>query len=157
MAPPASSGGRLFPRRVWPYEWRGLGTNMLQFWRGQLRRRPWIAVAVAYALALQLALGGVLASQTADAGTIDGALVICSAHGGAIDHNGGAPADDHAQCTLCCLGKTVGAVLPDFHRLPVRAAAYFEPAAQRATTPRIRHARTTHYQRGPPAGVIAAG
>jgi hypothetical protein len=122
---------------------------MLQFCRGQLRRRPWIAVAAAYALALQLALAGLLASGAANAD--GGALVVCSAHGGgAIDQSGGAPAGGHAPCALCCLAVAAGAVLPAAGVDFVQQTQLLAPITPPAPRPVARMRERARHQTGPP-------
>jgi hypothetical protein len=119
--------------------------------------RPWIAMAAAFALALQMLLGGILATQ-AEAATLapDSPFAICLSDGSApADHNSDKTAK-HPSCVLCTVAKTAHALIPtltDGTRLDVRQlAAIVSPATERIVqfiSP------TGQFQRGPPA--LAAG
>lgn len=123
-----------------------------------MRMRPWIAMAAAYALALQVLLGGVLATKAEAAGVSpDSPFVICLAEGGTApaDHGntGKAPAK-HVQCVLCTLAKTAHAILgaSDIAALDIgMVSAVVFPSTERIVQ---YHSPTGHYQRGPPAIII---
>ena len=89
--------------------------------------RPLIAVAAAYALALQIILLSVIAAGAAMNVAADGA-VIC--YGGTIaDENGPQPAHSpagFAECTLACAqGLNTAAILPDsISSLPAATTGY---------------------------------
>jgi hypothetical protein len=121
--------------------------------------RPWIAMATAFALALQMLLGGVLATQAEAAGVSpDSRFVIClgSDSAGPAEHGGSdkAPAK-HLSCVLCTLAKLSYAVLAADRgaTLDVRALAAVMPrTAERVVQ---YHSPTGQYQRGPPTGALA--
>jgi hypothetical protein len=79
------------------------------------RAKPWIAMAVAYAVALQILLTSALASQhvgaliSADPARID---IICFGSGSDGDADQGK--DSHSARQFCCVlcGGTVGPALP---------------------------------------------
>lgn len=76
--------------------------------------RSVIAIAAAYAVALQMLLGAVLGAQ-AGAGFPSDAFVICFGNGGANDEPGqpGHPALDHDLCArLCAQAMTAAADMP---------------------------------------------
>lgn len=115
-------------------------------------------MAAAYALALQVLLGGILATQAEAAGlSSDSPFVICLSGDSAApaDHRdtGKAPAK-HLSCVLCTLAKLSHAIIAagDAVTLDIAqlAAAVF-PATEHVARYR---SPTGHYQRGPPASVI---
>jgi hypothetical protein len=119
--------------------------------------RPWIAMVAAFALALQVLLGGILATKAEAVGASpDNPFVICLAGDSAAPANHGsdkAPAK-HLQCVLCTLAKTSHAILGasevaafDIGRFSAVIFRIAERVAQY-------HSPTGHYQRGPPATII---
>lgn len=122
-----------------------------------MRLRPWIATAAAFALALQMLLGGILATQ-AEAASLapDSLFTICAGNGSApSDHDTGRTGK-HPTCVLCMLAKAAPAILSAetaITRLDVSLLAVLgpEPAAQISEF----HSPTGRYQRGPPFAPIA--
>jgi hypothetical protein len=129
-----------------------------RFRQARMRMRPWIAMAAAFALALQVLLGGILATQAEAAGVSpDSPFVICYGSDSAApaDHGdtGKAPAK-HLQCVLCTLAKLSHAIVATSAAaaLDVRQlAAVVSPTAERVVQYR---SPTGHYQRGPPALIV---
>jgi len=119
--------------------------------------RPWIAVAAAFALALQVLLGGILATRAEAAGIgSDSPFVICLSGDSAApaDHGTDKAPAKHLQCVLCTLAKLSHAIIAagDVAPLDVRQlATVVFPAIERIAQ---FHSPTGHYQRGPPATLI---
>jgi hypothetical protein len=114
-------------------------------------------MAAAFALALQVLLGGILATQ-AEAGGIspDSPFEICLGNGGAAtaDHGTDKAPVKHVQCVLCTLAKLSHAIVPAGEAAALDVgnfAAVVFPATERIAQ---FHSPTGHYQRGPPAAVI---
>jgi hypothetical protein len=136
---------------------------MLKSWREAMRRRPWLAIAAAYVVAVQVLLGGIVAAgmQAAAAAPLDAGLVICSEHAAAAGtHEGsGTAPDEHAPCAFCVFAKVVAGAAPaaDTPTLapafPVLAVVQLPPDERR---PR-RRLPTGNYQRGPPSNSVAIG
>ena len=113
-------------------------------------------MAAAFALALQVLLGGVLATQAEAAGASpDSPFEICLGNGGATtDHGTDKVPAKHVQCVLCTLAKLSHAIVAageaavfDVRQL----AAVVFPATEHIAQ---YHSPTGHYQRGPPATII---
>jgi hypothetical protein len=121
--------------------------------------RPWIAMAAAFALALQILLGGVLASQAEAAGASpDSPFVIClgSDSSGPAEHGGSgeAPAK-HLSCVLCTLAKSSSAILAADRGTAFdvgQLAAVVSRTAERVVQ---YNSPTGQYQRGPPVRPLA--
>jgi hypothetical protein len=117
--------------------------------------RSWLAMTAAFALALQMLLGGILMAQAAG-GTPDGLSTICTSDGSAPSDHGSGKTANHEICVFCTLAKAAHAVLPAdtaVSRLDVRLLAIIgpEPAAQISEF----HSPTGRYQRGPPRAPVA--
>ncbi len=114
-------------------------------------------MAAAFALALQVLLGGILATRAEAAGTSsDSPFEICLGNGSAspADHGTDKAPVKHVQCVLCTLAKLSHAIVPageaaafDIRQLAAVVFPVTEHIAQY-------HSPTGHYQRGPPATVI---
>src|SRR5215211_2160821 len=114
--------------------------------------RPWIATVAAYALVLQVALSGMLASRliAADDVSFDGQFSIC--HGGGKPDSGeqggsGKPHQDQTLCALCVLASGPPAILTPGYASTVVAAVTVADVDPR-TDDRIReyHSPTGQYQ-----------
>lgn len=119
--------------------------------------RPWVATAAAFALALQVLLGGILATRAEAAGmSPDSPFEICLGSGDAApaDHGTGKAPVKHSQCVLCTLAKLSPAIVPANEAATLTlgqlTAVVFAPTAHIAQF----HSPTGHYQRGPPASVL---
>ena len=128
----------------------------MSFRRPLLRKvlRGFIAVSAAYALVLQVLLGAVLISRGANAEP----LVICFSTdvGTPADHGVPGKPSPHDHCVLCTVANGAHAILGGETFVTVPAAAvsaveHFRPHERIA----FDDPRTGHYQRGPPARVIA--
>jgi hypothetical protein len=118
--------------------------------------RPWIAMAAAYALALQVLLSGLAGAHAMASGPAAGDLfVIC--HG-----SGDGPADsqnvpDHAPrpaspCVLCTLTNAPCAILPIDHGIIAIDVVAASKVVSRKNDRIIEfESPTGRYQRGPPA------
>jgi hypothetical protein len=113
-------------------------------------------MVAAFALALQVLLGGILATKAEAAGAPpDSPFVIC------LGNDGAAPAEHgdtgkakHLQCVLCTLAKLSYAILAAGNGAALdieRLAAAVSPATERIVQ---YQSPTGHYQRGPPAIII---
>jgi hypothetical protein len=113
-------------------------------------------MAAAFALALQMLLGGVLATRAEAARVPAGSpFEICLGNGAApADHGTDKAPGKHLQCVLCTLAKLSHAIVAGgvaaTRDIRQRAAVVF-PATERIAR---YHSPTGHYQRGPPAAVI---
>ena len=129
----------------------------------RIRLRPWIAMAAAYAFALQILLSGVLTSQlaAADNGSAGGQFFICHGSDGSPDDGlGGAgqPQGHQPPCLLCVLAGGSPAVLPAAHAAVIFVAKMVSQIVP-GNNDRIfeYHSPTGQYQRGPPASVRIVG
>ena len=114
-------------------------------------------MAAAFALALQVLLGGILATQAEAANLApDSPFTICLSDSTAPADHGSDKAAKHLSCVLCTLAKTAHALIPadaagiklDVRRL----ATVVSPATERI----VQYVSPTgQFQRGPPA--IIAG
>lgn len=117
----------------------------------RFRRRPVLAVVLAYALALQPLLLGAMAAIAAQRA---GAAVICLNGGGAAQ--GDRPDDHRPLCCPGCAGAAcvhhgAGAALPAVAaRLPLPSAHRADRMLEAEAGPRPR-AGLPYRQRGPPA------
>ena len=135
---------------------------MLKLRRFRGRMRPWIAMAAAYALALQVLLSGLAGAHAMAAGSVAGDLfVIC--HG-----SGDGPADSQnvpdqaprpaSPCVLCTLTNSPCAILPLDHivvTMDVVAASNIVPRKDGRIIEF--ESPTGRYQRGPPASASIFG
>ena len=127
-----------------------------------VRRRPWIALAAVYALALQVLFSGLLIGQLGAASIAsDGLLAICATHSGSADADGTGPSQlpsAHDPICVFCTAAGSPAVLP--HPTVVVAVAF---AIGSSLQPHARDmvvafaSPTGHYQRGPPDSAAVAG
>jgi DUF2946 family protein len=124
------------------------------------RLRPWLAMMVAYALALQLILSGaVLQGVHAADASFAGPVPTCLEHGAADNgDDSGTPAGKHQHCVLCVVAGGPLTVLPAERAVVVFAAAQPADIAP-ARDDRIAcyHSPTGQFQRGPPAHRQFAG
>jgi hypothetical protein len=127
-----------------------------------VRRRPWIALAAVYALALQVLFSGLLIGQLGAASTAsDGFSAICAAHSGSADADGtgqSQPGSRHGPICVFCTAAGSPAVLP--HPTTVVAVSFaigssLQPPARDMIVAFA--SPTGHYQRGPPDGAAFAG
>lgn len=127
-----------------------------------VRRRPWIALAAVYALALQVLFSGLLIGQLGAASIAsDGLSAICATHSGSADADGTGQSQSpsgHDPICVFCTAAGSPAVLP--HPIAVVTVAF---AVSSSLQPRARDmvvafaSPTGRYQRGPPDGVAFAG
>jgi hypothetical protein len=120
------------------------------------RMRPWIAMAAAYALALQVLLSGLAGAHAMASGPVAGDLfVIC--HG-----SGDGPADSQnvpdqpprsaSPCVLCTLTNAPCAILPIDHIVVTIDVVAASNVVSRNVGRIIEfESPTGRYQRGPPA------
>jgi hypothetical protein len=133
--------------------------NLRKF-RGRVR--PWIAVASAYALALQVLLSGLAGAHAMAAGSVAGDLfVICHGSGDGPADNQNVPEQPPrptSPCLLCTLTKAPCAILPIDHSIIT-----FDVVAASKVVPRKDdriiefQSPTGRYQRGPPASASIFG
>src|ERR1700739_1360534 len=94
-------------------------SSVLKYWRDRARVRPWIAVAMAYALALQMLVAGVAAGRMAADGALAQGELSLICHTG--DNGKTDPADTgdgaahQMQCALCVLAQAPHAILGSDH------------------------------------------
>jgi hypothetical protein len=114
-------------------------------------------MAAAFALALQVLLGGILATRAEAAGAApDSPFVICLGNDAAApaDHGSDRAPAKHLQCVLCTLAKLSYAILAAGNGAALdieRLAAAVSPATERIVQ---YQSPTGQYQRGPPAIII---
>jgi hypothetical protein len=137
------------------------GDFVIRPWSIGRRQQPWLAVAAAYLVALQLVLAGFASVhfgivEDSSSGT---AIVTCLGHSLGVDGQG-APGQvpvDQATCPLCTLATGGCGVLPVVPFISVIAVA---PAAQliSARDDQVvrRDIRTGRHQRGPPSAHFIA-
>jgi Protein of unknown function (DUF2946) len=125
--------------------------------------RPCMSMLAAYALVLQIALSGVLASRSiaADSLSPDSQISICHGSGsGGDDQPGdaGKPRDGMTHCALCVLASGSPAALASGYASAVVLSAAVSNVLPGADD-RIDayHSPTGQYQRGPPARLSAVG
>jgi hypothetical protein len=116
----------------------------------------------AYALVLQIALSGMLASRliAADSFSSDGQFSICHSSGADDAQRGdtGKPLDDRTHCALCVLASGSPAILPSGNASAVvlaEAVSNVLPGDDDRVD--AYHSPTGQYQRGPPAKLSAVG
>jgi hypothetical protein len=136
---------------------------VLQLGKARQGMRPWIAVAAAYALALQLLLTGIAAAQAAagpDA-PAGGLFAICHGAGdnAAGDQDGtGKPPLSRSPCVLCTLTSAACAVLPTDHSIAFIDAKSFSDVFPWNDARMIQYdSPTGQYQTGPPARARISG
>ena len=120
------------------------------------RIRPWVAMAAAYAVALQLVLTAFGGPMHAAGGLAGDSFVVClNGH-----DNGGGPDQlpvHKSPCVLCALAQGFAALSPVAENPSVTvaiSAVVFSEHRDRALGYR---SPTGQYQRGPPAGMTAVG
>lgn len=126
--------------------------------------RSWLAVATAFALALQTLLSGVAATHLdpSAGSSFSEAFAIChgnggSADGGQDDGTGKSPSQQ-SSCIFCTLVRAAPAVLPTDHCI-----AFIDSALASAVVPPndgeavAYQFPTTNYQRGPPTASLVVG
>ena len=125
---------------------------MLQQIRDCARGRPWIAIAAAYAVALQMVFGGL--GVASSAGSADTFSIICQNGGHSGNEDGGGSLPVHqSPCVLCAVAH-VSVILNGGH--PADAVA--GPAVDSDLVPPPRddllvaiHVLRGNYARGPPS------
>jgi DUF2946 family protein len=125
--------------------------------------RPCMSMLAAYALVLQIALSGMLASRSiaADSLSPDSQISICHGTGSADDGqpgDAGKPRDGATHCALCVLASGSSGILPIGSTSAVVLAAAvsnFLPGDDDRVD--AYHSPTGQYQRGPPARLSAVG
>lgn len=124
--------------------------------------RPWVAVVVAYALALQVLLSGFTGAHAMASGPLAGDLfVICHGSGdGAVD---GQDAPDSVPlptppCFLCTLTAAPCALPPDTHSVATIDVVTASRVVARTEARVIQFfSPTGRYERGPPRAATIFG
>jgi hypothetical protein len=135
-------------------QWMGV---MLQRIRDYARRRPWIEIAAAYAVALPMILAG-LSGGALNAANADSFSIICQTggHSGGEDRGGSSPVD-HASCVLCAVSHLSAIVDCGQSAYAVQRTT----ASDLSAAPNDRRVATFvdrgNYARGPPGSVLLAG
>jgi hypothetical protein len=117
-------------------------------------------MASAYALALQLLLGGVLTSQlvAGDNASPGTQFYICHGSDGGADgepDGTGMPSGHQAPCVLCVLANGSPAILPSGHAGAMLVAEIVSDVVPRNDERVVQfHSPTGQYQRGPPESVV---
>jgi hypothetical protein len=118
--------------------------------------RPWIAVAAAYALALQLLLTGIAATHAVASTDAPGDLFVICHSGG--DQDGTGKQLPRSTCVLCTLTSALCAVLPTDHSISFIDAKSFSDVFPWNDARVIEYESPTgQYQTGPPAFVRIGG
>lgn len=136
---------------------------MLRMRKADICLRPWIAVVSAYALALQLLLSGVLASQLVAADNVSPGtqFYICHGSDGGPDgepDGAGKPPGHQTHCMLCVLANGSPAILPAGHASAILLAKMVSDVVPRNDERIVQfHSPTGQYPRGPPASARAVG
>jgi Protein of unknown function (DUF2946) len=97
------------------------GRFVFSLFSAKHRGKPWIAVAVAYAVVLQVLLTSVLVSQNAAALTspdVEHFGVICFGNGADADDQGKSNHDARHECCILCTGTVGPTVLPQRVEIP---------------------------------------
>jgi Protein of unknown function (DUF2946) len=136
---------------------------VLRMRKADICLRPWIAVVSAYALALQLLLSGVLASQLVAADNVSPGTQFYICHGSDGGPDGeqdgtGKPPGHQTPCVLCVLANGSPAILPSGHAsatLPAKTGSDVVPRNDERIVQF--HSPTGQYPRGPPARARAVG
>jgi len=119
------------------------------------RIRPWVALAAAYAVALQMVLTAFGGPMHAADGAAGDAYVLCLNSDGGSGDPGQLPVHK-SPCVLCAMAQGVSAVAPiaeSASAVVVSAVVFTEPRDR----PIGYRSPTGQYQRGPPQGTTAAG
>ena len=121
------------------------------------RIQPWIAMAAAYAVALQLVLTAFGGPMHAAEGVAGDAFVVClNSH-----DNGGDPGQlpvHKSPCVLCAMAQGFAAISPIAANASAIVVAVSAIVFSERSDRTIAHRSPTgQYQRGPPAGTTAAG
>jgi hypothetical protein len=123
--------------------------------------RPWIAMAAAYALALQLLLTGMAAAHAVASTDASGDLfVIChsTGDGAAGDQDGTGKQLPQSPCALCTLTSASCAILPTDHCISFVDAKSFSDVFPWNDARIIQYdSPTGQYQTGPPARARISG
>jgi hypothetical protein len=136
---------------------------VLQLGKARQRMRPWIAMAAAYVLALQLLLTGIAAAQAAAGPDAPAGSLFAICHGAgdnaAGDQDGtGKPPLPRSPCVLCTLTSAACAVLPTDHSIAFIDAKSFSDVFPWNDARVISYdSPTGQYQRGPPASARISG
>jgi hypothetical protein len=131
---------------------------MLQALRDCARRRSWIQIAAAYAVALQMLLIGFVGGAV-DAGGNDAFPIICQSggHGSGQGGGGNGGGNTHqSPCVLCAVAH-VAAILDTGEptlTATVVAASDLPPSENSLTAT---FSFSSHYPRGPPRTMVRAG
>jgi hypothetical protein len=123
--------------------------------------RPWIAMAAAYALALQLLLTGIAAAHAVASTDAPGDLfAIChgAGNGAAGDQDGTGKQLPQSACVLCTLTSAASAVLLTDHSISFLDAKSFSDVFPWNDARVIEYESPTgQYQTGPPAPARIGG
>ena len=136
---------------------------MLRMRKADICLRPWIAMVSAYALALQLLLSGVLASELVAADNVSPGtqFYICHGSDGGADgeqDGAGKPPGHQAPCVLCVLANGSPAILPSGHAGAMLVAKIVSDVVPRNDERIVQyHSPTGQYQRGPPESALVVG
>ena len=130
------------------------GSMALALFRRRSAVRAWVAVATAYAFALQLLLTGIVLTQMTVGASAD-PFVICSSDAGSPDgsHGGNGSHAAHQACAICSFASSAPLFAAAGHPIPlaIEAAAVFHPAAIGLAAPSGRH--NPRSSQGPPQHV----
>ncbi len=136
---------------------------MLRPWRGALRGRPWVAVAAAYAIAIQALLTGIAGAHLATRADLsDQAFVVCHGSdgipGSGEDDGSGKSGVDHASCALCTLARAAPAILPISHGITPPVAFVVATTVAPIPVEVVDYNLSAgHSPRGPPIAVGSVG
>jgi len=127
---------------------------VLALFRQRSAIRTWVALAAAYAFALQLLLAGIVVTQMTVAAAAD-PFVICVGDPNSPDssHGGNGPHAAHQACAICTFVSAAPLLAAIGHPVPLarEAAAAFHPAAVALAVARGRH--DPRSSQGPPRNV----
>ena len=116
--------------------------------------RAWVAMAAAYAFALQLQLAGIVVTQMTVGASAD-PFVICLGDPNSPDgsHGGNDPHAAHQACAICTFTSSAPLLAAIGHPVPlaIEAAAAFHPAVMVLAVAAGRH--DPRSSQGPPQNV----
>jgi hypothetical protein len=135
---------------------------VLKLRRFRGRMRPWIAMAAAYALALQVLLSGLAGAHAMAAVSVaDDLFVICHSSGDASADGQNVPDQlprPASLCVLCTLTNAPCAILPIDHSIITIDVVAASKVVSRKDGRIIEfESPTGRYQRGPPASASIFG
>src|SRR5262249_18813256 len=133
------------------------GTSpVMRLSRTQSWIRPWLAMAAAYALSLQLILSGLVGGHFDTALAADDGFAIC--HTDANGDGSNAPPVQHTPCMLCTLSQHFSAVCPTPQSVSLLHLDSLAVVFSEATDWTFqRRSPTGQYPRGPPTDMTVIG